>query len=146
MIFVSFSFKKDMSKILLFIVKNANILLGDSYEQSFVKQEYRRLVLLCSFFGFNMDKKMVFYSIIDFFPRRELIKKRYDLLTLEEKNQYKMYIYSLPFMEDDIKDEIWEYLNDWLEDYEKLCKKYYKAKKRYDKRREQQWDIQLVRF
>lgn len=84
---------------------------------------------------------MVFYSIIDFFPRRELIKKRYDLLTLEEKNQYKMYIYSLPFMEDDIKDEIWEYLNDWLEDYEKLCKKYYKAKKRYDKRREQQWDI-----
>lgn len=90
-----------------------------------------------------MKKRIMFYSLIDFFPKKEIIKAEYVSMTKEQKQQYKMYVYSLPFMEEDIKDRIWEYLNDWLEDYDKLCIKYNKAKKRYDKRRMEEtlWDI-----
>ena len=81
------------------------------------------------------NKKLIFYNLIDFFPKKEIIKIEYDLLTLEEKKIYKMYIYSLPFMEDDVKDGIWEYLNGWLEDYDRLCRKYTKVKRKYEKRK-----------
>ena len=90
-----------------------------------------------------MKKRIIFYSLLDFFPRKDIIKSEYEMMTEEEKIQYKMYVYSLPFMEDDVKDEIWEYLNNWLEDYDKLCNKYIKAKIRYDKRRMEEtiWDM-----
>lgn len=90
-----------------------------------------------------MKKRIMFYSLLDFFPKKEIIKAEYNVMTKEQKKQYKMYVYSLPFMEDDVKDEIWEYLNNWLEDYNKLCSKYEKTKRRYDKRRKEinQWDI-----
>ena len=90
-----------------------------------------------------MKKNMIFYNLLDFFQRKETIKEEYDLLTIDEREIYKMFVYSLPFMEEDIKDEIWEYLNDWLEDYEKLCYKHDRAKRRYEKRKkeEQIWDM-----
>ena len=89
------------------------------------------------------NKRLIFYSLIDFFPRKEIIKTEYEALSLKEKRIYKMYVYSLPFMEDDIKDEIWEYLNNWLEDYKKLCHKYNKARKKYERRKREEkiWDI-----
>lgn len=85
----------------------------------------------------------MFYSLLDFFPKKEIIKAEYNSMTKEQKQQYKMYVYSLPFMEEDIKDRIWEYLNDWLEDYDKLCKKYKKVKIRYEKRKKEEtlWNI-----
>ena len=66
----------------------------------------------------------VFYGLIDFYPNKENIKEIYNNLTKEEKKIYKMYVYSLPFMEDNIKDLIWEYLNGWEETLFELSKKY----------------------
>lgn len=77
----------------------------------------------------------MFYGILDFFPKKELIKAEYNSMSKEKKEQYKMYVYSLPFIDDDVKDGMWEYLNGWMEDYNKLCDKYNRAKLKYDKRR-----------
>lgn len=82
------------------------------------------------------DNVMTFYSLIDFYPKREIIKDNFDLLSLDDKIMYKMYVYSLPFMDDNTKDLIWEYINGWEEGKFDLAKKYREAKKKYDKRKE----------
>jgi len=71
-----------------------------------------------------MDKRLVFYSILDFFPKRFDIKEVYDTLSLEDKKKYKMYVYSICFEREYIKDLIWEYLNEWEESYEKFIQEY----------------------
>ena len=71
-----------------------------------------------------MNKKLVFYSILDFFPRKEEIKRIYDTLPFCDKKAYKMYVYSICFEKEYIKDLIWEYLNDWEESYFKLIDEY----------------------
>ena len=77
-----------------------------------------------------------FYSILDFYPMKEKIKEQFDLLTLDEKIIYKMYVYSLPWTDDDIKDLIWEYLNGWNECIFDLSNKYRIKKQRNDKRQQ----------
>lgn len=72
----------------------------------------------------GMDKRLVFYSILDFFPRRFEIKETYESLSLEDKRKYKMYVYSLCFEREYVKDLIWEYLNDWEESYPKFIQEY----------------------
>ena len=70
-------------------------------------------------------ENMEFYSLVDFYPKKEAIKKCYDLLSIEEIKNYKRFVYSLPWMDDDTKDLIWEYFNDWsLEIWSKLAIKY----------------------
>lgn len=85
-------------------------------------------------------EKIKFYGLLDFYPNKEEIKKEYDLLTYNEIAEYKLYVYSLPFIEDDVKDLIWEYLNgDWgidLKTIFELSKKYRIKKERNDKRQE----------
>ena len=71
-----------------------------------------------------MKKELVFYSILDFFPRRFEIKKAYDTLSFSDKKIYKMYVYSICFEREYVKDLIWEYLNDWEESYEKFIQEY----------------------
>ena len=89
------------------------------------------------------NSKMVFYSLLDFYPKKEIIRQEFDLLSLDDKIIYKMYVYSLPWTDDDVKDLIWEYLNGWRESVSELGKKYRKKKqkneqrqKKYDKERE----------
>jgi hypothetical protein len=77
----------------------------------------------------------VFYGLIDFFENKETILKIYQKLNIDEIEIYKMYVYSLPFMEDDIKDNIWEYLNGSLESRLILKSKYEKEKRKLEKRR-----------
>ena len=83
------------------------------------------------------DKRLEFYGLLDFYPNKENLKMLYQELTIDEKYIYKMYVYSLPFMEDDIKDLIWEYLNDWDDKESKfnLARKYRILKTRVEKRR-----------
>lgn len=83
-----------------------------------------------------MKEELVFYSIIDFYPKKDILKNRFDLLTLEEKRIYKMYVYSLPWSEDNIKDLMWEYLNGWEESKFDLSKEYRIRKERNDKRQQ----------
>ena len=71
-----------------------------------------------------MNKKLVFYSILDFFPRRKEIKVIYKSLNLNDKKTYKKYVYSICFEREYVKDLIWEFLNDWEESYEKLMQEY----------------------
>lgn len=71
-----------------------------------------------------MNKKLVFYSILDFVPRRDEIKEIYKSLSFDDKKIYKMYVYSLSFTKEDVKDLIWEYLNDYNESFEKLIGEY----------------------
>ena len=71
-----------------------------------------------------MNKKLVFFGILDFFPRRDEIKEIYDTLSLREKKIYKMYVYSICFEKEYVKDLIWEYLNEWEESYFKLIDEY----------------------
>lgn len=71
-----------------------------------------------------MDKELVFYSILDFMPRRDKIKEKYKSLSFDDKKIYKMYVYSICFEREYTKDLIWEYLNDWDESFEKLISEY----------------------
>jgi hypothetical protein len=81
------------------------------------------------------DKRLVFYSLLDFFPNRENIKEIYQSKELDDKMIYKMYVYSLPFMEDNIKDLIWEYLNGWEEGQFELARFYRLKKEKLEKRK-----------
>lgn len=84
------------------------------------------------------NKKLQFNGLLDFYPNKENLKELYECLTTDERYLYKMYVYSLPFMDDDIKDLIWEYLNDNFEDGESkfnLANKYRLLKNRVEKRK-----------
>ena len=89
------------------------------------------------------NKNMVFYSLLDFYPKRETIKHEFELLSLDDKIIYKMYVYSLPWTDDDIKDLIWEYLNGWIEGISELGKKYRKKKEK-NKRRQKMYDDERI--
>lgn len=81
------------------------------------------------------DKRLEYNSLLDFYPRRTIIKKIFDSLELEERCIYKMYVYSLPFEEDRIKDLIWEYLNEWGLSKFELASAYRIKKERLEKRK-----------
>lgn len=81
------------------------------------------------------DKRLEYYSLLDFYPRRKIIKKIYDSLSLDEKRIFKMYVYSLPFEEDKIKDIIWEYLNEWGLSKFELSSAYRIRKEKLEKRK-----------
>ena len=84
-----------------------------------------------------MNRELVFYSLLDFYPRKDIIKTNYELLTLDEKISYKLYVYSIPFEEEYIKDLMWEFLNGWNEGMFLLGKHYRRKKQKNDKRQEQ---------
>jgi hypothetical protein len=71
-----------------------------------------------------MNRKLVFYSILDFYPRRNEIKTVYKSLSISDKKAYKHYVYSICFEKEYVKDLMWEYLNDWEESYIKLIDEY----------------------
>ena len=71
-----------------------------------------------------MRKELVFYSILDFYPRRFEIKKIYSSLSLSDKRLYKHYVYSICFEREYTKDLIWEFLNNWEESYDKFEQEY----------------------
>ena len=80
------------------------------------------------------DKRLEFYSLLDFYSKKENIKMIYNSLPLEEKQIYKMYVYSLCFEDDYSKDLIWEYLNGWEESQFELARVYRIKKSKLEKR------------
>ena len=79
-----------------------------------------------------IDERLKFYSILEFYPKRFKIREIYEGKSLEEKRVYKMYVYSLCFEREFIKDLIWEFINNWSEAEEKLDKEYKKKKEKKD--------------
>lgn len=71
-----------------------------------------------------IKKELLFYSFLDFCKNKERIKIAYNRLTAEEIQLYKMYVYSIPFELEDIKDTMWEYLNDDEKSLFELMRKY----------------------
>lgn len=85
------------------------------------------------------NKNMIFYSLLDFYPKKETIKQEFELLSLDDKIIYKMYVYSIPFEDEYIKDLIWEFLNGWKESLFELSKKY-RIKKKRNEQRQKKYD------
>ena len=79
---------------------------------------------------------MKFYSLLDFYSKKEYIKMQYELLSVDEIIQYKMYVYSIPFEDEYIKDLIWEYLNGWQESFFELVRRHGIKKRKNDKRQQ----------
>lgn len=82
-----------------------------------------------------MKKGFVFYGLVDFFENKENIKTTYEEMEISDKEIYKMYVYALPWMDDNIKDLIWEYINGYEESIFDLSKEYRKAKTKLEKRK-----------
>ena len=67
---------------------------------------------------------MYFYGIKDFYNNRLSLKTFYMIMTREEKEKYKRFVYSISFENEYAKDIIWEYLNN-DENSEELIEKIY---------------------
>ena len=78
---------------------------------------------------------MHIYGLLDFFEKKEEIKRQYQKMNKKEVKQYKMYIYSLCFETRNVKDLIWEYINNDKESTPDLYSEYY-GRKRGNKRNE----------
>ena len=69
-----------------------------------------------------IDEKLKFYGLLDFYPRRFELRDLYQEKTTDEKIIYKMFVYSLCFEREYVKDLIWEFLNGWDEGQFELSK------------------------
>lgn len=78
----------------------------------------------------------VFYGLIDFYENKETILEIYKKMTIEEIEIYKLWVYALPWLDDDTKDNMWEYLNGSIESCLILKGKYERMKKKNEKRRQ----------
>lgn len=89
---------------------------------------------LFSFFGVDgmINKEIKFYSLLEFYPKRYKIRAVYDVLKKEDKKIYKMYVYSLCFEKEYVKDLIWEFLNKWEESENKLDEEYNRRRLKAD--------------
>lgn len=68
---------------------------------------------------------MKFYGLKDFFENKELFRSYYKCMSFKKKKYYKMYVYSISFENEYIKDLIWEYLNEDEFSEELITKAYY---------------------
>ena len=81
-----------------------------------------------------MKNEVKFYSMLDFYPKREIIKKEYEKLTQKEKSIFKKEVYSICFEREYVKDLIWEYLNNWEESMPKLEKEWKNKKEKMEQK------------
>lgn len=58
-----------------------------------------------------IKKELLFNSFLDFCENKFRIKSEYDKLTIDEIILYKMYVFKTAFETEDVKDTMWEYLN-----------------------------------
>lgn len=58
-----------------------------------------------------IKKELLFNSFLDFCENKFRIKSEYDKLTIDEIILYKMYVFKTAFESEDVKDTMWEYLN-----------------------------------
>ena len=88
-----------------------------------------------------MKKGFVFYGLLDFYKNKEVVVEIYNKMNIDEKEIYKMYVYSLPFMEDNIKDLIWNYINGYEESIFDLAREHTKARQKYEKRKRENVEV-----
>lgn len=59
-----------------------------------------------------IKEEMEFLTFEEFYLKCENIKKMYEKMSRREKCIYKMYVYSNFLIRMNVKDKIWEYLNE----------------------------------
>ena len=76
-----------------------------------------------------LDKRLKYYTYIDFCKRRKSIKKAYQQLTTNQRQFYLWYVYANLHMTETYKNTIWDYLNDYDTDEHLLkLRRWYKAR------------------
>lgn len=59
-----------------------------------------------------IGEDMRFFNFKDFYERKDIIKTSFNMLSLREKQIYKMYVYSNRLISESTLNKIWEYLNE----------------------------------
>lgn len=76
-----------------------------------------------------LDKRLVYYTYIDFCKRRKTIKGAFKELNLNQRRFYLWYVYANIHMSETYKNLIWDYLNDNDTDEHLLkLRKWYRAR------------------
>lgn len=78
-----------------------------------------------------IDDEIKFIGIRDFYIRCDRIKRRYLLLSRQEKEIYKYYVYAKRHIREYSCDIIWEFLNEEDTDFTKIKEKLYSETFRY---------------
>lgn len=63
-----------------------------------------------------IDKRLLFYGFENFFKRRLIIKALLPTKSVEERIIYRYYLYSQPFINDTLKNYMWDYLNNYMDE------------------------------
>lgn len=61
------------------------------------------------------DNRMLFYGLNEFVVNRKVIKRIFYTKTDKERYLFKLFIYSQPFIHDNWKNNIWDYLQNDME-------------------------------
>lgn len=61
-----------------------------------------------------IDERLVFYGLDHFFKKRLIIKELLRTKSWKEVIIYQWYVYSRPFISEAIKNNIWDYLQDYM--------------------------------
>lgn len=69
---------------------------------------------------------MMFYGIRDFFENKELQQIKYMQMSEKQKKSFKRFVYSICWEKENVKDMIWEYLNNDEKSNERLTIEYNK--------------------
>lgn len=59
-----------------------------------------------------IGEDMRFVNFKDFYDRRIIIKNAFNMLSIRDRQIYKMYVYSNRLIREYMLDKIWEYLNE----------------------------------
>lgn len=78
------------------------------------------------------DNRLLFYGLDDFYIRRIQIKAIFMCKNIKDQYLYKLYLYSRPFISETWKDNMWDYLQSDIQEFEfKEQFLLYKRKHRY---------------
>lgn len=61
-----------------------------------------------------IDERLIFYGLDHFFKKRLVIKAIFHTKTLREQRIFQWYLYSRPFISDTVKNNMWDYLHDYM--------------------------------
>lgn len=64
------------------------------------------------------DNRLLYIGINEFVAKRIQIKELLKLKSPKDHYLYKLWVYSRPFMSDSTKDVIWDYLNDYMNEFD----------------------------
>lgn len=78
-----------------------------------------------------IEKEMYIITFEDFYANRVVLKKRFQMLSKNQKRFYMWYLYANIFMNETYKNYCWDYLNGYAKDPDlAYALRFYKVKKK----------------